>query len=166
MRPLHSLPLAGVMVFAVSGAMSAELGQHYDSYRDMHEKTQYGTLFFNEGAIRHDQDLSLKRFATVIGDGELILPAQEGYCFVFNHYQSPNGNSTSHKYQGEILKWFKNGRRKRQVVKSTFTPASHDWSPDLPDLCINGIENVTKISIVFSSDDESYFDRSISFALK
>ncbi len=166
MRRVHRVTLGGVMTLVASGAMAAEMGQRYDSYRDMHEKTQYGSLFFNEGAIRHEQSQSLKRFVTITGDGELDnLPRQEGYCFVFNHYD-PNKSSVSHTYQGKISKWFKDGRHTVQVVKSTYTPASQDWSSDLPDLCVDGITKVTKVAITFSSDDNSYFDWNISFAIK
>lgn len=165
MRLLHSLALI-LMAFASNSARSAELGQHYDSYRDMHEQTGYGSLFFNQGAIRHTDNLSLKRFVAIIGDGELTLPSQDGYCFVFNHYQSPNGNSASHKYQGKISKWFKDRRRTIQIIRNTFTPASQSWSSDLPDLCFTGIDNVARISIEFSSDDDSYFNRNVSFSLK
>jgi len=49
MRPLLRLALGGAMTWIASDAMAAELGQHYDSYRDMHTKTQYVSIFFNEG---------------------------------------------------------------------------------------------------------------------
>ncbi len=166
MRPLHRLAFSSIVLFVASGATAAELGQHYDNYRDMHEKTQYGSLFFNEGAIRKEDSRRLKRFVEVSGNGELNdLPHQEGYCFVFNHYGSPNGNSKLRAYQGKISKWFQDGRQTEQVVPSTYTPASHDWSSDLPDLCVTAIRNVTKVSIAFSSDDGA-FDSTIAFAIK
>jgi hypothetical protein len=166
MRPLHRLALGGIMTLMASGAMAAELGQHYDSYRDMHEKTQYGSLFFNEGAIRVEQSRVLKRFIAITGDGELNLPSQQGYCFVFNHYDSPNGNSVTHTYRAKISKWFNDGTQTDQLIPRTYKPASENWSSDLPDICVNGIRRVTKVAIAFSSDDEKYFDWNISFAVK
>ncbi len=167
MHPLHRLALSSVMLFVASGATAAELGQHYDNYRDMHEKTQYGSLFFNEGAIRKEDSRRLKRFVEVSGNGELKdLPHQQGYCFVFNHYDSPNGNSKLHTYQGKISKSFQDGRHAEEIVESTYRPASHDWSSDLPDLCVTGIRGVTRVSIAFSSDDGTYFDSTIAFAIR
>jgi hypothetical protein len=168
MQPLHRLILGGVMTLMASGATAAELGQRYGSYRDMHKQTQYGTLFFNEGAIRSEESRSLKRFVEISGEGELKLPSQKGYCFVLNHYGNSDENSSSHTYhyQGRISKWFEDGEQTEQVVKSTFTPASHDWSSDLPDLCITDIRRVTKVAVAFSSDDGSYFNWNIAFAIK
>ena len=167
MRPLLRLALGGAMTWIASDAMAAELGQHYDSYRDMHTRTQYGSIFFNESAIRKEDSRKLKRFVAISGDGQLNnLPSQQGYCFVFNHYGSPNGSSTSHTYQGKISKWFSDGKHTEQVVKSTYTPASHEWSSDLPDLCVTNIRRATKVEIAFSSDDDSYFDWNIAFAIK
>jgi hypothetical protein len=136
MQPLHRVILGGVMTLMASGATAAELGQRYDSYRDMHKLTQYGTLFFNEGAIRSEESRALKRFIEISGAGDLKLPSQKGYCFVFNHYAGSNNNFTSHTYQGKISKRFEDGRQTEEVVGSTFTPATHDWSSNLPDFCI------------------------------
>ena len=52
MRPLHRLAFSSIVLFVASGATAAELGQHYDNYRDMHEKTQYEACSLVEGAIK------------------------------------------------------------------------------------------------------------------
>lgn len=158
----------GVCLFAAISAIGktyAQLGKQYDSYRDMHKDTQYGTLFFNKGAIRLRQSRQLKRFVQVTGNGALDLPSQEGYCFVFNHYDSPSGNDVKRKYFATIIKHFSDGHQTEEKFKGDFIPTSSVISPELPDLCILGINNAIGISVKFTSDDGIYFDWDISFRL-
>jgi hypothetical protein len=164
LRRLHRLAI-GVAMTMGSTAMAAELGQQYDSYRDMHERTSYGGLFFNEGAIRVEQSRSLKRFKAITGSGTLNLPPQNGYCFVFNHY-NPDGNSKSHTYKWKITKWRGSEPDKPEEDDRPYTPAADVWAAKLPDLCVDGIQGVTKVAIELTSDDGKYFDWNISFDIK
>lgn len=155
-----------VALLAFGGAGdAAELGARYTSYRDLHQETQYGSLFLNEGSIRYRDSRQRKRFVLITGDGALKLPVQQGYCFVFNHYDSPTGNDVPHIYRAVIRKSFSDGRETEDSLERTFSPTSSVVSADLPDLCISGTNNVARIDLEFSSDDGSNFDWKISFAL-
>jgi hypothetical protein len=150
----------------ISDADAAGLGAKFGSYRDLHRETDYGSLFFNEGSIRYEQSRQRKRFLEITGDGELELPPQRGYCFVLNHYNSPNGDSLNHSYSAIIEKVFADGRRTHQVVERSYRPTTIVVSSDLPDLCISGVRSVSNVSIRFSSSDGEYFDWRISFRVK
>lgn len=155
--------IAGVF----DSAAAAGLGARYDSYRDLHQATAYGSLFFNEGAIRYRQSRQLKRFVQVTADGPLDLPAQAGYCFAFNHYNdSPGISDVTHVYRATITKTFSDGRKTEEPFGGTFAPTTKLVSPDLPDLCISGTNNVTQIAIAFTSDAGTDFDWKISFSPK
>jgi hypothetical protein len=157
-----------VVLAAVTPSVSAaaELGQKYDSYRDLHDQTQYGTLFLNEGAIRLQENRWKKRFVVINGAGEINLPSQQGYCFVFNHYGAPNGVGNSQTYRLKISKVFSDGRAPtEQTLAQDFTPTDSVVSSNLPDWCVAGTLSVSKVSLEFSSDD-GYFNRKLSFAVK
>jgi hypothetical protein len=125
--------------------MAADRGAKFDSYRDMHSGTQYGSLFFNDGSIRLQDSRSRKRFVVITGAGELNLPSQEGYCFVFNHYDSPNGNGINQKYRLKITKLFTDGRNTEQKLERDYAPTKDVVSSTLPDWCIAGTSNVSKV---------------------
>jgi hypothetical protein len=166
MPKLPSLTIFAVVLFIEFDATAADLGLRFDSYRDMHAQTPYGSLFFNQGAIRHRDDLSFKRFVVINGNGALdSLPSQQGYCFVFNHFDSPDGNSKVRTYRAKISKLYSDGTSNDEVVQNTFKPASEDWTSGPPDVCVSSIGDVTKVAITFSSDDGS-FNRNISFPVK
>ena len=154
------------IALAIVPCAAAGLGPRYDSYRDLHQATAYGSLFFNEGAIRYRQSRQLKRFVQVTSDGVLDLPPQAGYCFVFNHYDDSPGPIVSHVYRATITKTFADGGAMEEPFAGTFTPTAELVSSDLPDLCISGTHNVTHIAIAFTSDDGTNFDWRISFSPK
>jgi hypothetical protein len=159
---------AGIVLLALTwpgAAAAADRGAKYDSYRDMHSGTQYGSLFFNEGSIRLQDSRSRKRFVLITGAGELNLPSQQGYCFVFNHYGSPDGNRASQKYRVKITKLLLDGSSKEQKLERDYAPTNDVVSSVLPDWCIAGTSNASKVSLEFSSDD-GYFDRAISFSVR
>ena len=167
MLPRSRFALAvSISIATVSCCVAAELGDKFDSYRDLHEQTQYGTLFFNATAIRPQDNRWKKRFAKISGVGELSLPSQEGYCFVFNHYGAPTAVSGSQGYRLKISRVFTDGRAPaEQMLAQDFTPTDSVVSPNLPDWCVAGTLNVSKMSLEFSSDD-GYFNRMISFPIK
>ncbi len=167
MLPRYELALVAVIAAAKSSVVvAAELGDKFDSYRDLHEQTQYGTLFFNATAIRTQESRWKKRFVKINGAGELSLPSQEGYCFVFNHYGAPNGVDDSQKYRLKISRVFTDGRSPtEQLLAQDFTPTDSAISSNLPDWCVSGTLNVSKVSLEFSSDD-GYFNRALSFSIK
>ena len=147
--------------------LAADLGREFDSYRDMHRDTQYGSLFFNRGAIRYTDSRSKKRFVQINGSGEIQLPAQEGYCFVFNHF-SDNPDEVRfapQRYSVKISKTFEDGRETTQILERDFTPTDDLVSPYLPDWCIAAISTALKVSLEFKSADR-IFDRRISFPVK
>jgi len=154
-----------VVLASSSGAMAAERSDKFDSYRDMHAGTQYGSLFLNDGSIRLLDSRSRKRFVKITGAGELNLPSQEGYCFVFNHYGSSSGTGVNQKYRVKISKVFTDGRNTEEKLVGDYAPTDNVVSSKLPDWCIAGILNVSKVSLEFSSDD-GYFDRTISISIK
>lgn len=167
MPPRNRLALLGAIVAAIPGpSTAADLGTKYDSYRDLHDRTQYGALFLNEGAIRLPESRWKKQFVVINGTGELNLPSQQGYCFVFNHYGAPSGVGESQKYRLKISRAFTDGRAlAEQMLAEDFSPTDSVISSNLPDWCIAGTLSVSKVSLEFSSDD-GYFNRTISFAVK
>lgn len=167
MRPRSSCVCVFLIVSVSSGgAVAAELGKRFDSWRDMHDGTQYGSLFLNEGSIRLQDSRSRKRFVEINGSGELNLSPQEGYCFVFNHYGSSSGNGISQKYRLKISKAFTDGRSNTEEnLAEDFSPTDNVVSSRLPDWCVGGLLNVSKVSLQFSSDD-GYFNRAISIPIK
>ncbi len=167
MRRLHSIVFCSGIVVTATQAFAAEPGRRFDSYLDLHRETAYGSLFFNEGSIRYRDSRQKKRFVAIKGSGDLNLPSQQGYCFVLNHYDSPSGkNDVTLQYRAKILKWLSDGRQTEERVAESYVPTTNPVSPRLPDLCVSGIRNVSKVSIEFSSDDGNDFDWNISFAVK
>lgn len=154
---------AFLLLCSGSQALSAPLGAPYDSYRDMHRETAYGSLFFNETAIRHSENLERKRFRAVSGNGDVELPTQQGYCFVFNHYGRPTYDRKTRNYRAKITKTSADGTSKVETVEQSFDPTDDPISAHPPDLCVSGIRNVSKVAIDFTSDDGDYFDWHISF---
>jgi hypothetical protein len=155
------------LAFGCSGAAAADLGKRYESYLDMHQETAYGSLFFNDGAIRYKDSRTRKRFLTISGDGDVSLPSQQGYCFVFNHYGSPNAKpNVTLKYGAKIVKLLKQGTKTEEIFSGTYSPTDEPTSSILPDLCVSGIHNVSKVDIDFNSDDSAHFNWKISFAVK
>ena len=159
--------LAVLAACAATELPAAGLGDKYTSYVSMHRDTDYGSLFLNEGSVRIEESRARKHFAAIKGSGEIILPANRGYCFVFNHYDSPSGNDTkSVKYRAKIEKRFSDGTTTVEPFESSYVPTKKVWSSNLPDLCLRGLRDVTNISIEFSSDDGRAFNWNISFAPK
>ncbi|PIT03305.1 hypothetical protein TSA1_22975 [Bradyrhizobium nitroreducens] len=149
--------------FGCEPLYAAQLGASYDSYRDMHRDTAYGSLFFNATAIRHADNLAKKRFRAVTASGDIELPSQQGYCFVFNHYGRPTLDGKSHSYRAKITKLMIDGTNRLETVEQAFDPTDDLSSTSPPDLCIAGIRNVSKVTIEFTSDDNNYFDWQITF---
>ena len=166
MPPLIRTALCFGLAMSVTQAFAAELGQKYTSYLDMHKETAYGSLFFNEGAIRERDSRNRKRFAAIKGNGDVDLPSQQGYCFVFNHYGRGETATATFQYRAKITKEFKDGRKTEQTISRPYSPTDDPVSPNLPDLCVSGLNNVSKVSIDFSSDDGDNFSWTISFAIK
>jgi hypothetical protein len=164
-RKSNSACIFFLVVTSSSSAVAAELGSKFDSYRDLHGNTQYGSLFFNTGSIRLADSRSRKRFVEITGAGELNLPSQEGYCFVFNHYGSPSGTGVNQKYSIKISKVFTDGRQTEQKLAQDYAPTDDVVSSRLPDWCIAGVSSVSKISLEFTSDD-GYFNRTIAVSIK
>jgi hypothetical protein len=166
MLPLIRTALGGGLAILATQAFAAELGQKYTSYLDMHKETAYGSLFFNEGSIRERDSKTRKRFAAIKGSGDLDLPSQQGYCFVFNHYGRGETTTATFQYRAKITKEFKDGRKTEQTISRPYSPTDDAVSPNLPDLCVSGLNNVSKVTIDFSSDDGENFSWTISFAIK
>jgi hypothetical protein len=155
-----------VLALGCPAASAASFGESFDSYRDLHKKTAYGSLFFNEGAIRQQDNQSLKRFKMITGTGDIDLPRQQGYCFVLNHYGRPNGtDKRSRLYRAKITKEFQGGKPTTvEMFEKAFSPTDELASPNLPSVCISGTRNVSKVTIDFRSDDGDMFDTQIGFA--
>lgn len=166
MRSLYNFVIGAVFLLGSTGTGIAAPENRYDSYRDLHRDTQYGSLFFNEGAIRSKQSKQRKRFIEIEKNGLLDLPSQDGYCFVFNHYESPSGNDVLRKYWAKIKKDYTDGQSIDEYFEGGYTPTSNVVSPDLPDLCITGTNNVVLVSIEFGSNDGLSFNWKISFRIK
>lgn len=165
MKSVLAAVLASIPLVA-SDAHSAALSTKYGSYRDLHRDTAYGSLFFNAGAATSADNAWRKRFTMIVGDGSLNLPSQIGYCFVFNHYGSTNGDNQQWTYSGTIHKHFTDGRDDTdQVVPGTFTSTNSVISSSFPSLCINGgLNNVDQVSVSFTSTEPGQpFQRTISF---
>ncbi|WFU27259.1 hypothetical protein QA649_13915 [Bradyrhizobium sp. CB1717] len=129
----------------------------------MHRETAYGSLFFNETAIRHRENLERKRFRAVPAGGDVELPVQQGYCFVFNHYGRPTYDGRARSYLAKITKTLVDGTSRVETVEQAFEPTDDISSSNPPDLCVSGIRNVSKVTVDFTSNDGDYFDWHISF---
>ena len=153
MRLLPSAFFVALVALSTS-CLAGSLGDKFDSYRDLHERTAYWSLFFNEGAIRYRDSRNRKRFQAVVGGGHIELPQQQGFCFVFNHYtDDPGLIRTNRKYRAEIEKLFNDGSKRVEVVERPFSPTDDVYSSNLPDVCVSAFYNVTSASIKFSTDD-------------
>ena len=164
---IRMVGLALLMAGTAAPSLAAPLGKRYTSYVSMHRSTDYGSLFLNEGSVRIEHSRKRKRFLTVTDSGDVAMPRQTGYCFLFNHYDSPDGNDTTKRtYRAKIKKQFANGTEAVDSFEGSFIPTKKLWSSDAPDLCVRGIRGVSKVAIEFTSDDGKYFEWNISFATK
>lgn len=164
---IRTAALVLVGLIAASGCSAAPLGKRYASYVSMHRSTEYGSLFLNEGSATLEQSRARKRFVTVTASGDVTIPSQRAYCFVFNHYDSPTGNDTIKRtYRANIKKVFANGTETLEPFEGTYTPTKKLWSTDAPDLCVRGLRDVKKLSLEFSANDGKYFDWTIAFETK
>lgn len=165
MRRRLSLSICAFILVAPN-CYAGSLADRYNTFRDLHQKTAYWTLFFNHDAIRYTQSRSYKRFQLIVGDGEIDLPSQQGYCFVFNHYtDDPATVGKSRTYRAEIQKLFGSGSKTLEIVPRNFSPTDDNFSENLPDLCVSSLYGVTTMSIRFTIDDGNP-SREISFRLK
>jgi hypothetical protein len=153
------------MACSMGSAHAAQLGQYYDSYRDLHRDTQYGSIFFNEGAIRKEESRSRKRFHEILGTGTLDLPKQEGYCFVFNHYGSSDSEDKQGNYRVSISWLFPGGKSFSQTIDLHFTPTSDVVSSALPDFCISRLVDAIRVKLQVRSN-HAEFNRNIELALQ
>jgi hypothetical protein len=155
-----------LLVVSALDASAAGLGSSFDNYRDLHEKTAYWSLFFNETAIRYRDSRMRMRFRMVDGEGSLELPAQQGYCFVLNHYtDDPDLVATDRKYRAEIRKISKDGAVfNDKPLERPFSPTDDRFSANMPDICLSSTFNIATIELKFISDGTP--DRSIAFSIK
>jgi hypothetical protein len=153
--------LAALVIVAPTTTLPAELGEKYTSYRNLHRDTDYGSLFLNVGHFRVTDSRHNKDFREILGDGNLQLPEQRGYCFVLNHFGSPNGPQRNHYYSWKIEKTSRDGQITVESDRRSYDATDNIVSGKLPDLCISGLRNVATLQIAFSSTDGTYFDRSI-----
>jgi len=160
---LRAMLAAATVIGLTMPGYTASLGPQYGSYRDMRRNSEYGDLFFNRDATRQSESRVLRRFVKVSGSGALELPRQRGYCFVFNHYDRPNGNDKRVKYFAKIEKTFADGSKTNETVEGGFTPTPTIWSTEPPDACIRGLRDVKSVSIEFGSDDGKAFNWQIEF---
>lgn len=145
--------------------VSVALGPLIDSIRDLHQNTAYGSLFFDQDAIRDSDVPSLKRYHQVPGDGKLTLPHQQGYCFVFNHFVSaPQTEPVT--YYAKITKAFTTEPKDtEQTIKRSFSQTDDVTSLNMPDLCVSTVNRLLSVRIEFSSSDAA-FGWEIAFDVK
>jgi len=166
--PILKLFLAALITFAsVCVGLAATLGpDRFDSHRDLRLNSTYGTLFFNEGAIRthgFKGSRQLKRFVRITGTGTINLPKQDGYCFLLNHFVGHYELALPHKYFVKIVKIYSDNTRTEEKVSRSFTQASHLSESVPPDICINRIRGVRTLELTFGSTDGREFDWFIKF---
>ncbi len=154
------LIMAASTLVALTGAEAAQLGSRLDSRDGLHRSTPYGALFFNEGAIDKAQNRSLRNYVSVEGEGDLVLPRQAGYCFLFNH-RLLTGHNLLRSYRATITKWTSGTRQRADSVSGTFIRNGDNPSNIPPDVCVSGLLDVTRVEIQFSFDGA--VSRSIAF---
>jgi hypothetical protein len=145
------LVVAFCAVLALSRAEAAELGSRFDSRDGMHRNTPYGALFFNEGATHKVQNRSVRNYVMVEGEGDLALPRQAGYCFLFNH-RLLGGHNLLRTYRAAIIKWKTDSRQPVDSAGGSFVRNGDNPSNIPPDICISGLQDVTRVEIEFSFD--------------
>jgi hypothetical protein len=159
------LPAVCYFVVGLSTASAAELGTPLDDYEVLHKRTDYGALFFNKEATNKLENNDTKNFAIIDGDGDISLPMQAGYCFLFNHYDPRRGYRNSiRSYGAMIIKWKSTGKTSSEPFSGNFIPTADPDSDDPPDLCVNGLQDVIKVEIRFSFDHAPSFTRRILFS--
>lgn len=155
-----AVSLAAPFVTNTTVALGAELGQRFESYTEMHLKSKYGALFFSD-------EPPYQHFAAINGDGELMLPFQDHYCFVLNHYDLQKGfANTLRTYRAKTTKWLGQIRSPPELFLEQYVPTADETSEQVTDYCIYGTKDVVRIEIQFGSNDGSSFDHDISFHLK
>jgi hypothetical protein len=151
--------------FLAQVSEGAELGARFESYEDMHLKSDYGALFFAEGSAQSGEIPANHRFVAIEGDGELTLPSQNGYCFVLNHYNKQLGfQNVIRQYYGIITKWSDDRKLQVDSVRKRIIPTADEESEDVPDVCMDGLLDVSKIEINFGMYKAR--SRTISFKLQ
>ncbi len=162
--PITKIAFIVSFITFMGGTHAAHLGQRHNSYRDLHKDTDYGSLFLNEGHFRVIDSRRNKDFIEIVGDGEIELPNQRGYCFVINHYVGTTTQTEEkHTYKVKIIKSRSDGSKTTETVERLYSPTPNVWSSKLPDLCVSGLRNVISVILNFSSSDGDYFTRTIFF---
>jgi hypothetical protein len=120
----------------------------------MHTKSKYGTLFFVPSAVEKRDIPVLRTFTTVVGDGELSLQLQQGYCFVINHYDLQLGYlNRSRYYRANITKQFAQDKPLSTPVRYMFIPTTEPVSVQIDDLCVSHMSDVIEVGIEFRLDN-------------
>lgn len=148
--------------FAVEKAHTAELGATYNSYEEMHTNSKYGALFFVSGATQKADILTTHKFTVVVGEGDVLLPSQEGYCFVVNHYSVELGyKGLTRYYRANITKQFAHSEPLSQSIRYSFLPTAEPESEQVDDVCVSHMMDVTAVAMEIHLDNAVV--RAISF---
>ncbi len=152
--------------FFLCSSSFADAQQAFFSREDFHEGTPYGALAFNKQATTQSQNRYVYKNFVVIGNGAVVLPDQSAYCFLLNHYNSPN-SVKQYQYKFTITKWFSDGSTATATPYTGFyTPTESSGSWEYPDYCLRKLSNLTKVEIQTSSSEGPEFQHNFSFQLQ
>jgi hypothetical protein len=158
------LLLAATSLLCSSSLARAQ--QSFSSREDFHEGTSYGALAFNKQATTQNENRYVYRNFIMVGNGPIALPDQSGYCFLLNHYNSPNPPK-QYQYTFAITKWFgDNSPPSTTAYPGSYTPTDNSRSWEYPDYCLRKLSNLTKVQIETSSSEGPEFHHVFSFQLQ
>lgn len=137
--------------------------QMFSSREDFHENTPYGALAFNKSARTPYENRYVYKNFILVQNGQVDLPDQSGFCFLLNHYNSPNALRT-YTYTFTVTEWFADGTSSGAVPHvATYIPTDRSSSWDYPDYCLRKLYNLTKVDVQISGTEGVAFQHHFVF---
>ena|SRR5437016_6248802 len=150
---------------AVSKTANAQ-EQIFNSRDDFQQKTSYGTIALNKNATTVSQSRYVyKNYVVISQSGQIQVPDQSGYCFVINHYNSPDAGK-EFTYSFRLTKHFADGRALPDAFTGSYKPATYAGSWRMPDYCLRRASGLRKVEIVTSSSEPAVFDHNFWFEIR
>ena len=139
--------------------------QLFNSREEFQEKTGYWTIALNRSATsKSSSRYTYKNYIQLAQSGQVRVPSQSGYCFVLNHYNSPN-NAEEYEYTFSITKHFSDKRVLKDSYSASYTPATYLGSWSMPDYCLRRVAGLVKVEVVTGSSEPSTLSHKFWFDL-
>jgi hypothetical protein len=134
----------------------------YNSRIDFHQKTGYGTLAFDRGALDSKGIDNIKDFV-IVHDGTNHFPQQGAYCFVLNHYSSPNPPQV-YTYTFTTT-WRLSDQKSIDPIHfaQQYTPTTDPSASQFPSYCIRDLSGAVQTDVQTDSTEGPEFTHTFSF---